>query len=183
MARRFIWLLYLLLGAAPAAAQDRIDQLFEDYLARENIPGAVLVVLRDDRLVIQRQWGVTSRRTGTPMPRNAVQPIYSVSKHFTAAAILRLVEQGRVELDASVGLYLPQWFADQPSLRVSRLLRHTSGLANFTGLAECPRARTGRRRARRIDGGDDGFHRPGAAAALRLASVTLIPTAITRRLL
>ncbi len=128
--------LLLALAAAPAAAQDRIDRLFTAYMARENIPGAVLVVLRDDEPAISRAWGVSDRTRGTPMRADAIQPIYSVSKQFTAALILRLVEQGRVDLDAPVARYLPQWFADEPALRVRHLLRHTSGLANFVGRAE-----------------------------------------------
>ncbi|HYN45808.1 MAG TPA: serine hydrolase domain-containing protein [Allosphingosinicella sp.] len=128
--------LLLALTAAPAAAQDRIDRLFTAYMARENIPGAVLVVLRDDEPAISRAWGVSDRARGTPMRADAIQPIYSVSKQFTAALILRLVEQGLVGLDAPVARYLPQWFADEPALKVRHLLRHTSGLSNFVGRAE-----------------------------------------------
>ena len=115
----------------PAAAQDRIDGLFTAYMARENIPGAALVVLRDDAIAVSRAWGVADRARGTPMSEEAIQPIYSISKQFTAALILRLAEQGRVDLDAPVACYLPHWFADEPGLRVRHLLRHTSGLADF----------------------------------------------------
>jgi len=132
---RFLALLLALL-ATPAQAEDRIDRLFTAYMAREAIPGAVLVVLRDDDLAIRRAWGVSDRARATPMAADATQPIYSVSKQFTAALILRLVEQGRVDLDAPVARYLPQWFADEPALRVRHLLRHTSGLADFVGRAE-----------------------------------------------
>ncbi|MGZ8335640.1 MAG: serine hydrolase domain-containing protein [Allosphingosinicella sp.] len=121
----------LLLIASPTAAQDRIDRLFTDYLAREHIPGAVLVVLRDDELLLSRAWGTADPGTAAPMSVEALQPIYSVSKQFTAALILRLVAAGRVELDAPVASYLPAHFADEPSLRVRHLLHHTSGLADF----------------------------------------------------
>lgn len=120
----------------PAAAEDEIDRLFTPYLARENIPGAVLLVLREDRVALHRAWGMADRRSGAAMPTAALQPIYSVSKQFTAALILRLVAQGRIDLDASVGRYLPEWFADEPALRVRHLLRHTSGLADFVNLPE-----------------------------------------------
>jgi len=132
---RLLALLFAL-TAAPAAAQDRIDGLFTAYMARENIPGAVLVVLRDDRVVVSRAWGVSDRARGTPMTDDAVQPIYSISKQFTAALILRLAEQGRVDLDAPVARYLPSWFADEPTLRVRHLLRLTSGLSDFIRLDE-----------------------------------------------
>ena len=126
-------ILLLVLAAAPAAAQDRIDRLFTTYLARESIPGAVLVILRDDGPPVSRAWGVADRAQGIAMTPDAVQPLYSVSKQFTAALILRLAEQGRIELDAPVARYLPAWFADEPALKVRHLLRHTSGLPNFIG--------------------------------------------------
>ena len=129
-------ILLFALAAAPAAAQDRIDRLFTSYMARENIPGAVLVIVRDDGPATSRTWGVSDRARGTAMTADAVQPIYSVSKQFTAALILRLAEQGRIELDAPVARYLPSWFADEPALKVRHLLRHTSGLPDFVGLPE-----------------------------------------------
>ena len=127
-------LVWLALVATPAAAQDPIDRLFLDYMAREHIPGAMLVVMRGDEQVLQRRWG-NSGTTTTPLGSDAVQPIYSISKQFTAALILRLVDRGLVELDAPVGTYLPA-FADEPALKVRHLLRHTSGLADFINLAE-----------------------------------------------
>ena len=134
---------FVLLGimlAVPAAAQPAaIDRHFQSYLAREGIPGAVLVVLRGDEVAISRGWGAADRATAAPMQVDAVQPVYSISKQFTAALVLRLVEQGRVDLDAPVGRYLPQWFADEPGLKVRHLLTQTSGLANF--IAE-PEARS-----------------------------------------
>ncbi|HEV2745854.1 MAG TPA: serine hydrolase domain-containing protein [Allosphingosinicella sp.] len=138
MLRRLLLLTCLLaLPAAPAAAEeDRIDRLFTAYMAREKVPGAVLVVLRGDEVAISRAWGVADRASGAPMPVGVIQPIYSASKQFTAATLLRLVEQGRVALDAPVGRYLPEYFADEPALEVRHLLRHASGLANFVGRPE-----------------------------------------------
>lgn len=130
MLARLLLLLSLSLGTAPAAAEDAIDRLFTAYMAREHIPGAVLVVLREDEPVERRAWGVADPATGAAMPVEAMQPIYSVSKQFTAALILRLAAAGKVDLDAPVGAYVPI-FADEQAMRVRHLLRHTSGLADF----------------------------------------------------
>src|SRR4030095_16599325 len=100
-------LVWLALVATPAAAQDPIDRLFLDYLAREHIPGAMLVVMRGDEQVLQRRWRNPGATTTSPPGSDAVQPIYSISKQFTAALILRLVDRGLVDLDAPVGTYLP----------------------------------------------------------------------------
>ena len=126
-------LLWLLL-AAPAAAQlrpeaeARIDGVVAQFMSRERVPGVAIVALRGDRPLLRKAWGTASVE--------AVQPIYSVSKHMTAALVLDLARRGRVEIDAPVGRYLPQWFADEPGLKLHNLLRQTSGLAEFTGLPE-----------------------------------------------
>ena len=128
------WMFILALAAAPAPAQeplDRIDSLIIPYLARENIPGAVLVVMRGDDVVVSRSWGADDPARETSMPAGVIQPIYSVSKQFTAALVLRLVEEGRIDLDAPVDRYLPEYFSDEPQLRIRHLLRHTSGLPEF----------------------------------------------------
>jgi CubicO group peptidase (beta-lactamase class C family) len=63
-----------------------------------------------------------------------VFPLGSISKQFTAATILALVDSGQLRLDARVGDYLPEWFADEPNLRIAHLLAQTSGLADFLWL-------------------------------------------------
>lgn len=134
---RWLILAWLALATPAAAAQaDRFDRHIAGYMGREAIPGAVLVVMRGDQVAIARSWGVADRSSAASTPIGAVQPIYSISKQFTAALVLRLVEQGRVALDAPVGRYLPQWFADEPGLKVRHLLSHTSGLSNFIGEPE-----------------------------------------------
>lgn len=129
-------LLWLLL-AAPAsaqpgpAAQARIDRAVAGFMKREHVPGVAVVALRGDKLLLRKAWGTASPES--------VQPIYSLSKQMTAALILDLARRGRVSLDAPVGRYLPQWFADEPALKLHHLLRQTSGLAEFTGLPEARR--------------------------------------------
>lgn len=122
------------LFAAPAAAQlsqetgSRIDGAVTRFMSRERVPGIVIVALRGDELLLRRSWGRASV--------DSVQPLYSVSKHMTAALILESARRGRADLDAPVGRYLPEWFADEPALKLHHLLRQTSGLAEFTGLPE-----------------------------------------------
>ena len=103
MILRLLVLLAALL-AAPAQAQQemgKIDRLVGDFMRRERVPGVTMVVLRGDQPVFERSWG--SGRMG------AVQPFYSISKQMTAALVLKLVEQGRLDLGAPVGRYLPKW--------------------------------------------------------------------------
>lgn len=123
-------LLLWALTAAPAAAAQaddlsdpRIDRAVAGFMAREGVPGVAVVVLRGDAEPLRRAWGAGSV--------DKAQPIYSVSKHVAAALILDLAGRGRLDLDAPLGRYLPEWFADEPALKLRHLLLQTSGLAEF----------------------------------------------------
>ena len=124
------------LVALPALAQPDVtaaDIAVRAFIATEGIPAAHITIIRGDEVILQRGFGLTG--TDGPAPDAAsVFPLGSISKQFTAATILALVDTGKVELDASVGEYLPEWFADEPALHVSHLLSQTSGLADFLWL-------------------------------------------------
>lgn len=124
------------LVALPALARPDVtaaDIAARAFIATEGIPAAHVTIIRGDEVILQRGFG--SNGTGGPAPDAASMfPLGSISKQFTAAAILALVDAGKVRLDASVGEYLPEWFADEPALQVSHLLSHTSGLADFLWL-------------------------------------------------
>jgi CubicO group peptidase (beta-lactamase class C family) len=112
---------------------DRADAAVRAFMAREGIPAAHVTILHGDGVILQRGYG--SVGVGGPAPdAGSVFPIGSISKQFTAAAIMALADAGKVRLDAPVGEYLPEWFADEPNLRVSHLLTQTSGLADFLWL-------------------------------------------------
>lgn len=112
-----------------------VSDLVSRYMAQENIPGVSVVVLKGDKAVLRQGFGVAESESGAPMATDRPQPIYSVSKQFTAVLILRLVEQTLVDLDAPVGRYVAG-FEDEPALTVRMLLRQTSGLKEFISLPE-----------------------------------------------
>jgi len=122
--------------ALPALARPDVaaaDTAVRAYIAREGIPAAHVTIVRGNEVILQRGFGSTG--TDGPAPDAAsIFPLGSISKQFTAATILALVDAGKVRLDVSVGEYLPEWFADEPALRVSHLLSQTSGLADFLWL-------------------------------------------------
>jgi CubicO group peptidase (beta-lactamase class C family) len=127
----------LWLVALPALAADPdpavADAAVRAYLARNGIPAAHVTVLQGDEVLLQRGYGAV--RPGEPPPdAQSIFPLGSISKQFTAALVLALADQDKVELDAPVGRYLPEWFAGEPELRVEHLLWQTSGLADFLWL-------------------------------------------------
>jgi len=128
-------LLGLCLAQAATARPDvdKADAAVRAFMAQEDIPAAHVTILRGDEVILQRGYG--SAGAGAPAPDAASMfPLGSISKQFTAAAIIALADAGKVQLDAPVGKYLPEWFAGEPNLRVSHLLSQTSGLADFLWL-------------------------------------------------
>ena len=119
-----------------AAPYNEIDGYIEQQLKRLNVPGAALAIVEGDQIVHQRGFGQT-RPGGTPPSPQTPFVLGSVTKSFTALAVMQLVEAGKVDLDASVQRYLP-WFrvADpraSAQMTVRQLLNQTSGLPSASG--------------------------------------------------
>jgi CubicO group peptidase (beta-lactamase class C family) len=129
---------------AQSAAPARIDRIVRAYMEREHIPGIAVIALHGDRVLLDRGWGFADVASRTPMTPDAVQPIYSISKHMTAAAVLAL-DEGQLDVNEPVALRLAEWFADEPQLRIVHLLRHTSGLPEFIGLEGIEQIESGER--------------------------------------
>ncbi len=91
------------------AGIERIHQVFDDMLARKLHPGAQLVVLRRGRVMVDRAEGLA--HLGKRLPVQAETPFmtFSVSKAFTGMCVHHLIEQGKVELDAPIATYWPEF--------------------------------------------------------------------------
>ncbi len=122
--------------SADGTTYDAIDMYLERELPRLKVPGAALAVVDGDRIVHTHGFGQADARGDAPLPQTPFF-IGSITKSFTALAVMQLVEAGAVDLDAPVQRYLP-WFrvaAAQASARmtVRHLLNQTSGLPMSTG--------------------------------------------------
>jgi CubicO group peptidase (beta-lactamase class C family) len=130
-------LLTLLLFAPTAAAQtravaDSIDRYVRSELARQRVPGMSVAVLRGDSILLARGYGYANLEQHVPATDSTVYPVGSVSKQFTAAAIVMLAEQGRLGLDDPITRYLPEGSAVWPGVTIRHLLTHTSGVPQDT---------------------------------------------------
>ena len=115
---------------------DEIDAYIEKQLDALNLPGAALAIVEGDQIVHLKGFGVSSPDGKAPTPQTPFI-ICSLTKSFTALAVMQLVETGKIELDAPVQLYLP-WFtlADPQAaaqITVRHLLVQSSGLSQATG--------------------------------------------------
>ncbi len=126
-------------GAAPAAtardaiedrpAMDEVDARLRRYAG--DVPGAALLVLRDGQPVVRRGVGLADIEAGTPVTPSTNFRLASVSKQFTAAAVLLLAEDGRLRLDDPVRRWLPALPTSADGVALHHLLSHTSGLHDY----------------------------------------------------
>src|SRR5687768_16942309 len=85
----------------------RIDNFFAREIAAKRVPGAVVAIARDGKLVHFKAYGQLDPTKGTPMPLDAVFALASMTKPMTAVAGLTLMEQGRLALQAKLVDYYP----------------------------------------------------------------------------
>lgn len=130
----FLFALLVFLFCALPARADGVDDYVRDQMRRRHVPGLALAVVRDGKLVKARGYGLASVELNVPVTPETVFEIGSVTKQLTAAAVMLLVEEGKLNLDDPVGKHLPGTPDAWRSVTVRHLLTHTSGLKNYTGL-------------------------------------------------
>lgn len=113
--------------------REAIDKFVTNYLDRNGLPGASIVVVKDGKVIYEKGYGHDSE--GKPLTEKSLMRIGSVSKSFTAFAVLQLVDEGKINLDDPIVKYLPELTMDDARLQkvtIRHLLSHTSGIPNPT---------------------------------------------------
>jgi CubicO group peptidase (beta-lactamase class C family) len=133
----------LLVLAAPAGAQTtrgeivaRIDSIATARIASGDVAGMAVGVVRGGELLLAQGYGYADREHRVPTHPETVFRLGSLTKQFTALAVLQLVEQGKLSLDDDVTRFFPGYPTHGRRIPVARLLDHTSGIANYTALGE-----------------------------------------------
>jgi Beta-lactamase class C and other penicillin binding proteins len=132
----------LLLGAlafAPTAASaaDPVDDLMEARRKAQKIPGLSLVVIKEGKIVRAKGYGLARvEEPAVPATDRTVFGIASVTKQFTAVAVLMLVEDGKLSLDDTIGKHLDGLPESWRGVTVRQLLNHTSGIPSYTALPD-----------------------------------------------
>lgn len=96
-----------------------------------NTVGVAVEIMSDGKVVYRRAYGSANLETATPMTADSVFRIASITKQFTAAAILILSERGQIGLEDRLSKYLPS-FPNAERITIRQLLTHTSGLKDYT---------------------------------------------------
>jgi CubicO group peptidase (beta-lactamase class C family) len=115
-----------------SSTDDRIDQLMQRYVGA--VPGASLLVVRDGEALVQRGYGLSDLEAGIEAGPATNYRLASVTKQFTAAAILLLAQDRRLGIDDPVRKWLPSLPHATDAITLRQLLTHTSGLLDYEDL-------------------------------------------------
>jgi CubicO group peptidase (beta-lactamase class C family) len=134
MIRAITALILCAAGLAAAAPQDvnaRIDAYIQAEMKRLNVPGLSLAVVKDKNPFLVKGYGLANIEHGVAVKPETVFQSGSLGKQFTAAAVMLLVEDGRIVLDEKVGKYLGPVPSAWTGITVRHLLTHTSGAGGY----------------------------------------------------
>jgi D-alanyl-D-alanine carboxypeptidase len=121
------------LAAASPEVVGKIDRIFAEAYPPAG-PGAAVLVVQDGRPVLRKGYGMAEIELGVPISPDMVFRVGSVTKQFTAAAILKLAEEGRLSLDDSLTKWLPDFPTGGRRVTLGQLLTHTSGIHSYTDM-------------------------------------------------
>jgi D-alanyl-D-alanine carboxypeptidase len=136
--------LLLALAGVPAPAQQlsrgaivaRIDSLATAFIDATHTPAVSVAVLRGSDTLVMKGYGDASIDAHRAATASTVYRIGSITKQFTSAAIMRLIERGKLSLDDPMSKYLPDVPLHEHTVTIRQLLNHTSGIHSYTSEPE-----------------------------------------------
>lgn len=140
------WLITLIAAALPSmlyaqepiwggALVSKIDALAAEILAQGPVAALSIGVKRGDQLLLAKGYGEADVENAVTATAETVYRIGSITKQFTAAAIMQLVESGKIGLEDPITDHLTDYPTQGHKITIRHLLTHTSGIKSYTGLA------------------------------------------------
>ena len=123
-------------GRADGPLAGQIHELAQDALREHPAPGISIGVQQGGEVVFAGGFGYADLENEVPATADTVYRIGSVTKQFTAAAAMLLVEEGKLDLSSDLREYLPDYDTQGFEVTVERLLNHTSGIKGYTEMPE-----------------------------------------------
>jgi CubicO group peptidase (beta-lactamase class C family) len=144
MIRKLRWALLLSVAAAMTSARAtsapdgetlsaRVDAVVQQQMKDQKIPGLSLAVVRNGLVIKAKGYGYANLELHAPARVDTIFPAGSITKQFTATAIMLLVEQGRIGLDDCIAKYFPEAPAAWSAITIRQLLTHSSGIPDIFG--------------------------------------------------
>lgn len=108
-----------------------MDDYLQAQMAARHIPGLSVAVVQDGKVIKSRGYGQANVEQASPATVDTIYPIGSLSKQFTAVAVMLLVQEGKVKLDAPLSVYLAAMPKTWQPITVRELLNQTSGIPEW----------------------------------------------------
>jgi CubicO group peptidase (beta-lactamase class C family) len=115
----------------PPSIQDRVDTYVKAEMERQKIPGMAVAVVQGGKVVVLKGYGLANVELGVPVKPETIFQAASVSKQFTAATVMLLVEDGKLSLEDPITKFYPDVPWSWRDIAVRHLLTHTSGLPDY----------------------------------------------------
>jgi CubicO group peptidase (beta-lactamase class C family) len=122
----------MLIAGSIVAKADDVDTYVQVSMQRQHIPGLSLLVLRNGQVLKARGYGFASMEMHAPATTETVYELASTTKPLVATAILLLVQEGKLSLDARISGYLDHAPASWNEVTIRHLLSHTSGIPDYS---------------------------------------------------
>jgi D-alanyl-D-alanine carboxypeptidase len=132
----FLFLYFAGIPLTKDEPSNQVDKFISEQMQRFQIAGLTLAVVKDGEIVKARGYGYANLEMNVPAQEDNVYQIASVTKQFTATAIMMLVEENKINLDDKISQYIADLPLDWQNIKIHHLLTHTSGIVNYTELPE-----------------------------------------------
>lgn len=121
------------LGATAVSTAElarEIDAFFSQRISADG-PGAVVLAVKDGKVVLRKGYGLANMELGVPIKPAMVFRIGSITKQFTSAGIMMLLEEGKISLDDEITKFMPDYPTRGNKITIHNLLNHTSGIKSY----------------------------------------------------
>jgi len=116
---------------AKTATESDYKKVLTQYIDKEG-PGVAVIVSQNGKVLYKDALGMANIEHKVPLKINSVFRLGSITKQFTAAAIMILAEQGKLNINDDIHKYIPDFPTEEQVVTIENLLTHTSGIANYT---------------------------------------------------
>jgi CubicO group peptidase (beta-lactamase class C family) len=133
LVKTIVFFLFITEGTfAQSSLESKVDNYVMQQMGKSFTPGVAVGIVRDGKVLLAKGYGLANVELAVFTDANSVFQLLSITKQFTAAAIMMLVQSGKLTLDEPVHKYLPDVPASWNSITIRNLLTHTSGIVDLT---------------------------------------------------
>ena len=119
-------------GYGQSCSLARLDSIVVGEMDRQEVPGVAVAIVRGGQLLLVKGYGLANVEHQVPVKPETIFQSGSLGKQFTAAAVMLLVQDGKLRLDESIRTYLSEAPKSWQPITVRHLLTHTSGIPDYT---------------------------------------------------